>query len=1045
MEFRILGPVELWSAGQRCDLGSLKERLILAALLLTPGTQVSAEVLIDRVWDDGAPAKARDNLFAYISRIRRRLRHAVGELAKLHGRSGGYVLDIDPERVDLHVFRLQWGQARAIARSGDGEQAVLLLRQAEKLWRGTPFAGLPGDWAARVREGLDEEHRAAIAERTGLELSLGKHSEILGELQSLLARYPLDETLVAQRMTALYRVGRQSDALDLYRRTHRRLVDEQGTQPGPGLAQLHQRILRRDPRLGVTPIYRRPDGVPQPNTLPPYPDHFVGRADEAAALARGIQRGDGPSVRVICGMPGVGKTALAVKTAHDAAGKLPDAQIYLNFGTHEAGKTPLRPAEALQMLLEMLGIPNARIPVSLNERATLWRAELTHRRAVIILDDVPGEEDLGLFLPAAGDCLILITARHRLEGLNGVYMLPLGVLPGDDARALFAKIAGPERADDPAAVAKAVRLCGYLPLAIRLAASRLSRDDALSVTALVQEMSLPGSGAVPGNAANQEVMSAFEISFLGLPRDQQRLFRRLSIGPCTDINPHTAAALDGTSLADALGGLAVLTDHCLVEQTGEACFRLHDLARNYGMSCALRDEPPPEQRRAASRLLDYYLETADRADRILCPRRRRIDVHAPYPPAAVTVMTGQAEARAWMERERHNILRAAAYASTHEWQQRCAALVHVIAGFLEMRGYWEDAISAHQLALRSCIDLADPQWAVRAALDLSHVYQLTGRYRAAIEHAEHAAVSYRFLGDRQGEAEALHRLGTIHDHMAGYLEALAYYHEAQILYTEADDQRGIADTLHHAAIACWCLGRYPEAAQHLQEALVLYRLAGDREGEATVLLNMGEIQRRQGLHRDAVSRYEEAADILEEIGGKQKRTLIRHNRGIVHQYKGNYQTALTSYLSALAAYREMGDLRDQANVFNDIGVTYQSMGQYGEALAHHQKARALADQIGDRYEQVVALKGIADARRGHGNYDEASSYYDQALKLAREIGDPFQQAKILDAFAETVLRLKGKEAARIYWRQALDILQRLGLPDAESVTIRLEALAAKTR
>lgn len=1042
MEFRVLGPVELWSAGQRCDLGTMKERCIVAVLLFTPGAVVPAEVLIDRVWGAGIPAKVRDDLSAYISRTRKRLRQAGGELAMIHTRSGGYVLDIDPEKVDLHVFRLRCRQARAMARSGDGEQALQLLRQGEALWRGIPFAGLPGQWFAHVREGLEEERRAAIVERTGLELGLGRHSEILGELQSLLSRYPLDEALIAQHMTALYRAGRQSDALDLYRRTYHRLVEEQGAQPGPGLSGLHQRILRRDPGLAVTPIYRRPGDKPQPNTLPPVATHFFGRAEEAAALARGFKCRDGAAVRLICGMPGIGKTALAVKIAHDAAGVLPDAQLYVNFGAHEAGKTPLRPADALQMLLEMLGIPSARIPATLNERAALWHAELAHRRAVVVLDDVPEKEDLGPLLPSARGCLILITTRHRAHGATRADTLLLGVLPDRDARALFATIAGPEKAADPAAVTQAVRLCGYLPLAIRLAASRLSSDDTLSLAALVQEMSLPAVAAV-GSAASEQVMSAFELSYLGLTKDQQRLFRRLSISPCTSATPFAAAALDGTSLAAAQVGLAALVSHCLLEQTAPDRFRLHDLARAYGFSRALRDEARPEQRRAVSRLLDYYLHTADRADRILCRWRRRIAVHVAHRPAVAPVMATHAGAQTWMESERHNILQAAAYAGTHEWQQKCAALVHLIAGFLDMGGYWDDALTAHHLALQSCSDLADSRWAARAALDVSHVYELTGRYQEAIRHAEQADTSYRSLADQQGQAEALHRLGTIHDHMADYLEALAHYQEAKILFTEAGDKRGMADTMQHAAIACWCLGRYPEATQHLQDALALYRRAGDREGEAIVLINMGETQRHQGLHRDAVSTYEQAADILEEVGGKQKQALVRHNRGIVYHYKGSYDAALTSYLSALASYREMGDMRNQANVLNDIGAAYNSMSLYGEALAHHQKAKTLADQIGDRHEQVAALKGLGDARRSHGNYDEASGHYNHALKLAREIGDPFQQAKILDVLAETMLRLKGPEYARIYWRQALDILQRLGLPDAESVTIRLQTLGTR--
>ncbi len=832
-------------------------------------------------------------------------------------------------------------------------------------------------------------------------------------------------------MTALYRCGRQADALNLYQETRRRLDDEQGARPGPDLSELHQRILRQDPDLAVTPIYRRRGDARQPNTLPPAAAEFIGREEEIVLLASGHGRAGKPSVKIIEGMPGVGKTALAVKAAHEVASRLPDAQIYINFGSHDAGKAPLNSADAVHLLLGMLDVPAARIPASPGERAARWRAELTY------------PEQIRPLLPAAGECLILITTRQRLHSLDGAQMLTLSVLPDHDAHALFTRIAGSEQAQDAPAVAEAVRLCGCLPLAIQLAAGRLSRDRGLSLTELVAGLSFSPGRAVHGSAAGDQVTSAFEMSFLGLTRGQQRLFRRLGLSPCSDITPYTAAALDGISLAVAESALGGLLDHHLLERTAAGRFRFHDLVRSYAITRAYRDDPEPERRRTVSRLLDYYLHTADRADRILYPNRRRLPVAIVPPATATSAMATPADAQIWLEAERQNILQAARHAGEHEWQQRCAGLAHVMAGFLEINGYWDEAIALHELALRSCRDLGDSRLIARAALDLSHVHQHAGRYQTAIQCAEEAAAIFRLLPDTRGEAEALHRLGTIQDHMANFSEALAYYHEARILYRTTSDQRGVADTLDHAAITSWRLGRYPEAARHLQEALELYRLGGDRRGEASVLNNIGEMQRRQGYHRDAVENYEQSAKIFEEMGAKQNRAVIRHNTGMVQQYKGNYAEAFTAYLSALRTYRETGDLRNQADVLNEIGTAYHGMGQYAEALAHHEKAKALADEIGDKYEQVLALRGIADARRETGNRDEAFEHYNDALRLAREIGDPYQQAKILDALAETILPTKGRQAARIYWRQAFDIFQRLGLPEAESVTIRLHSLGVE--
>src|SRR6266704_1042253 len=257
MEFRVLGPIELWSAGRPQDLGPARERCVLAILLLAPRTIVPAETLIDWLWDTRPPAKARESLSAYLARLRASLRQAVGGDVQLAGRARGYVLDVDPEAVDLYQFRRLRRQANALIASGDYDHAASLLREADELWRGQALAGIPGDWVARMRDSLEEERRAAILERVECELELGRHADLVGELRHLLAQYPLDETFIAHQMTALYWSGRPGDALSLYRETRSRLIDEQGTEPGTMLSELHQRILRRDPQLAVRLAGRR--------------------------------------------------------------------------------------------------------------------------------------------------------------------------------------------------------------------------------------------------------------------------------------------------------------------------------------------------------------------------------------------------------------------------------------------------------------------------------------------------------------------------------------------------------------------------------------------------------------------------------------------------------------------------------------------------------------------------------------------------------------------------------------------------------------------
>ncbi len=1038
MEFRVLGPIELWLAGQERDLGPTRARGVLAVLLLTPRTIVPAEALIDRLWDTRPPPKARESLSVYIARLRASLRQAVGDGVRLAGRDRGYVLDVDPEAVDLYQFRRLRRQADALTAGGDYDHAALLLREADKLWRGPALAGIRGDWVARMRDSLEEERRAAILKRVECELELGRHADLVGELGHLLAQYPLDETLVAHQMAALYGSGRQGEALSLYRDTRSRLIEEQGTEPGPALSELHQRILHGDPQLAGRLADRRLGREPGPDTLPPETVEFVGRGEELGLLTG--SRGDTPRVGVIEGMPGVGKTALAIHAARVVAGQYPDGMFYLNFHTHDPGRPSLDAAEALHRLLRMMTAPTTPIPDAIGERAALWRAQLSRRRAVVILDDAARHDQIRPLLPVAGRCLILITTRRKLPDLEGASALTLDVLSHDDAITLFRRMAGKDSTHDEDEVAAAVRLCGRLPLAIQLTAGRLARDYPPRLADLVEELSQsPARLGGPG-AASPELMSAFDLSYRALEPDHQRLFRRLGVSPCAHVSLQAAAALDGGTLAEAEKALAALLDHHLLARAPAGQYRFQDLIRGYAAVRAAREDPEPEQRQAVGRLLDYYLHTADQADRVLLPFRRRMPASVTQPSAASPALGTQENAAAWLESEWRNILQAAQHAGRHEWKQKCADLTHVLAGFVEIRAYWDEAIAAHTLALQACRDLVDPARIAQASLELSEVSQQTGRHEATLPLAEDAAAIYRSLADRRGEAEALDQIGMAHQRAGRFREALAYYHEARILYRDTEDQRGVANTLSHSGVACWHLGRYPDAMAHLHDALSLYRDIEDRRGEAKTLNNLGKMQLYLGYHRDALECYQQSLKIFSEIGGAKNEAILYHNIGSVYDYKGSYEEGLAAYRRALAIYRDIGDLPDEADVLNDIGAIYQRAECYDEALIYHEKARVIAEEIGNLSQQVIALRRIADVRRGSGRYDEAFDHYHTALRLAREIGDPYEEAKILEGIAETTLSTQRPHPARILFRQALDIFERLGVPEAESARIRIETI-----
>lgn len=1040
MTIGLLGPVTLWASDREIDLGSTRERCILAILALTPRTPVSADAFIDRLWGPEPPAKARGDLYSYIARLRRRLReNCSDQMALTRHTGGGYVLDADRDVIDLHLFRLRQRQARSMADSGDIGLAITLLREAEALWYGEPLADLPGDWIARMRQSLEEERRAATLMRIDLELDLGHHADLLGELWRLAAEFPLDEKVAAASMIGLYRSGRSAEALAVYRDVHGRLV-EQGLEPGAALADLHQRILRRDPTLSITPAYRLPPGTGQPDTLPRTTGDFVGRVEETRLLTYTKEPGS-PGIWLIDGMAGSGKTRLAVHAARTASQQFPDAQLFVSFHSHDPDHQSTDLGAALDELLQALGIPTVGIPASLTERTAMWRSEFARRRAVVVLDDVPGLEAIQPLLPNTGSYLALVTSRRRLDGVCSATVMHLDVLPPADAARLFTQTAQVVQVPGDKAVEQAVRLCGFLPLAIRVAGRRLKGGEPATLTELVEELSIlqetPGASSLIG----ARVESAFNVSYLALSNAQQELFRLLAVHPCPEFTAASASALIGTTHTEANHILNGLADDHLLERRAHGRYAFHDLLRVFAAKQALASDTETEQRQGVGQVLDYYLATASEADLMLYPHRRRRALHTTVPAADSKVSTPE-EARAWLEAERASLIQAVRYAAIREWKHHCADLAHVLAGYLAAGGYWDDAVALHQLALQSARNLGDQIRTAQAEVDLAHALQYRGHYDDALTHAQHAATIYHAAGDHRGEAEALDRVGTIHDFRGRFLEALAYYEEAGNLYLAAGDLRGQADAEGHAGIAHACLGRMDMAVDHITKALARYRQVGDRRGEAKTLNNLGEFQRRRGYHRDAMARYQESAEIFAQIGGRQNESLLHHNMGIVQHYKGHYDEALTSYRLALATYRAIGDLRSQAGAFNDIGIVYQAKEQYAEALAHHQKAEQIADQIGEQYELTIALRGIGDAHAGLGNYTAANSEYATARRLARETGDPYQEAKTIARIAEAALQIEGPKAARIHLRQALAIFDQLSVPEAEQIRIRLHVLTS---
>ncbi len=1038
IEFNILGPPELLVTGRQ-EMIAPKLWCVLVSLLLTPNVSVPAEVLIDRLWGEHPPPKARSTIRSYIWRIEQALSRAPDGMVHVGRQAHGYVLVIDPHLVDLHKFRSLRRQSDALAESGEVRHAAARLGEAEALWRGPALAVLPGDWIGWMRDSLDEERRAATARRIELELTLGRHAELLAELAELTERHPLDEVLAGHRMVALFRSGRQADALRAYREIAARLVAE-GVRPSPELAGLHGRVLRHDPELAITPAHRRTGREAQPNTLPPDIGDFVGRAAELALLMEDIKVRDRPALTIIEGIGGVGKTALAVHVGHRMTHRYPDAQLYLNFRGHNGLREPLDPGDALRDLLMMLDTPAARIPRALDERAELWRAELSSRRALIILDDVIGPEQVGPLLPDAGDCLVMVTSRRRLRGLAQARKLTLQNLAEDDAVTLFRQVAGRPADREPDHVAKVSRLCGCLPLAIRLAASRLRSGAVATLPDLLDELDDPAGGQGQAGEVSHRIQAAFELSYRWLAPSEQRFFRCLGVSPCLDFTAHSAAVLTGATLAGSRAALAALSDHCLLEEISPGRFAFHDLIRAFAAARFAAEDPEAMTRHNVGQLADYYIHAVTRASQVRHVLRREGPAEGAGERWPMPFMATPEAAGAWLESEWRNALRVAEQCARREWKRRCAELVHALGEFLETSGHWDDALAAHRMALQASRDLDDLHGVARSSFDLSLMSMRTGHSEAALQHANEAADAFGKLGDKRGQAAALDRIGIVHRNAARFREALAYHQEALDIYRDANEMDGLAKALRHAGMALGSLGRYSEEMSYFSQALDIHRQTGDLRSQAITLNNIGTIQYDQGRHRDAMHSFQASLDIFRRIGGKQNLALLDHNMGRLRQYKGDLRGAIVVYQEVLATYRAIGDLQHQAYALVDIGSVYKSTDRFDEALAHYEQAASAAEKAGDRYMYAEALCGMAEAYFGSGNLNVALEKYERTAKLSGEIESLYLRAKALNGMGEIAFRNRGRDAARIYWREAHDIFSQLGVAEAATVEVRLNAL-----
>jgi tetratricopeptide (TPR) repeat protein len=699
--------------------------------------------------------------------------------------------------------------------------------------------------------------------------------------------------------------------------------------------------------------------LPVPRELPADVLAFTGRAAELDELSRLLPAagGGGKSTAVlisaVSGTAGVGKTALAVRWAHQVRDRFPDGQLYVNLRGYDP-EQPMTASDALAGLLRALGVGGQDIPAEPDERAARYRSLLAGRRMLIVLDNAREVEQVRLLLPGSPACAVVVTSRDSLAGLvarHGAARLDLDLLTADDAVALLRTLIGARAAADPVATATLADQCARLPLALRVAAELAAARPAVSIAELAGELAslqrrldLLDADGDPRTA----VRAVFSWSYRYLSVSAARTFRLLGLHPGPDIDPYAAAALTNTTAETADRLLGQLARAHLIHLTRTDRYGMHDLLRGYAIEQAREHDTEPDRQAALTRLFDHYLRTAAVAMDTLYPADQHRRPRLPPPLTAGPLATDPIAARAWLDAERATLVAVTGHTAARGWPGHTILLAATVYSYFDTGAYYPDAVIIHNHA-RSAARLTGDHAAEATALtSLAVVDRMQGRYQQATDHLQRALALLGRTIDRAAEARALTDLGIVELLRGLYEQAADHLQQAAALLRESRDRAGEAWALDNLGFVHFRLGHYQQATYHLEQALALFRETGDRAGEALALTDLGCVNQRQGRYVQAIGNIREA----------------------------------------LILWGETGVRTGETEALNSLGEALLAAGQPGQARAQHAAALDLAMQLGFRYEHARAHNGLAQACHSSGDLGEARRHWQEALQLYTELGTP---------------------------------------------------------
>ncbi|THA72799.1 AfsR/SARP family transcriptional regulator [Streptomyces sp. A0958] len=945
LHFSVLGPVRARRDGEALPSGSPQQRALLTALLLRGGRTATAAELIDAIWGDEPPSQALAAVRTYASRLRKVLGPDT-----LASDSGGYAMRTGPDALDLTVAQELAAGAEKARAAGDRDGARALLNKALGLWDGEALASVPGPYAEYQRTRLEEWRLQLTETRLDLDLEAGCHAEAVSELTALTAAHPLRERLRELLMVALYRSGRQAEALAVYADTRRLLAEELGVDPRQELAQLQQRILRADEELARPADEPAPAAAPvRPAQLPATVPDFTGRVAFVRELSDRLASAEGSvmAVSALAGIGGVGKTTLAVHVAHQARKHFPDGQLYVDL--QGAGARALEPETVLGAFLRALGTSDSAIPDTLDERAALYRSTLDGRRVLILLDNAHDAAQIRPLLPGTEGCAALVTSRVRMVDLAGAHLVDLDVMSPEEALQLFTRIVGEERINsEREAALDVVAACGFLPLAIRIAASRLASRRTWTVSVLAAKLADERRRLDELQAGDLAVKATFELGYGQLEPAQARAFRLLGLADGPDISLAAAAALLDLDPHTAEDLLEALVDTSLVESAAPGRYRYHDLVRLYARSCAERDEQSPgEREEALSRLLDFYLATVACVSAMEKPGDTLVDHLAPTSYSGLT-FASRREAQDWLYNEAGTLLACARQA-------------------------------AHGPALSHAVDLL---W---AAIELAESGANSKEYEATVTAACRAAEE---SGDAKSEGRALITLANVH-HVSGRFDLAE--HEctrALRLSSVAQDPLPGCWASNLLGIVALYENRHADGETHLTRAIEDFRELGDRPGEASALCNLSRVHLAMGRTTTAVSLAQQGTAMYDEMNHALKGANGRYALGLALTQSGRLEEAADSLKEAYQVFKDSRQRLWEGMALFRLAELDIAAHRPAQAAANSETALTVLRGIGGEWRRGNVLTVLGRSLRGIGQTGRAQVCWREALEIYEALGSP---------------------------------------------------------